>query len=188
MAHFKDENQKETPPPRGRTCPKVALWGKQQQLQPDSQSRRCGNGERRKAGEEQREPPQGAGRGPGCPAGRREVSGPQPLPQLQADEPSAPGTAPEPLPAAPDGGARGAGGALPAGSGARPPASARPAPGTGKEPRVPLAGSQPARPEPRPQPEHAVVSPGPPGLPSASLARPAPAGAEARGLGRSGRR
>ncbi|XP_059268115.1 basic salivary proline-rich protein 2-like [Mustela nigripes] len=39
---------------------------------------RCGNGERRKAGEEQREPPQDAWRGPGRPPGRREVSGPRP--------------------------------------------------------------------------------------------------------------
>jgi len=37
-------------------------------------------------------------------------------------------------------------------------------------------------------PRHAVASRGPPGLPSASFARPAPAGAATRGLGRSGRR
>lgn len=143
--------------PRVRNLPQGRTVDKQQQLQPDSQSQ--------KAGAEPREPR-------GAPGGGGRSRGLGPV----ADERSAPGTAPERLPAAPDGGARGAGGALPAGSCARPPASARPAPGTGLEPRVPLAGSQPARPEPWPQPELAGGSrPGTQSPPAGLRASPAPA-------------
>lgn len=59
-------------------------------------------------------------------------AGVAPRPRPRADEPSAPGTAPGPLPAAPDGGARRAGGALSAGFGRAPSPPARaPRPGLG---------------------------------------------------------
>lgn len=161
---------------------------KQRQLQPDSnKSQRCGIGSARKADKEQPEPPPPAGLGcVGASPGRREVAQPQP----RADEPSAPGTAPAPLPAAPDDGAR-------ATLAARaPPARARaPRPGprwsraraARREPSWPSRAAAAVGAGKRLPPGHAVATRRPPGPRPRPPCPPGPSRLRRRGLGTSGR-